>query len=170
MRRIALAAVCGLTLLGYRPCSAAEPNAAEPSEGEKIFALEVRPILREKCFGCHSADADEIKGGFNLDSRQIYVLSNDQAYGVPKGTALHGAAEEDATRVITGIKFPKKQGHRDSVIYVFPRFVDPDYEIIPYPPVAFNPPSRYGRNLSVEIGVEANGKYHGQFIKNTTGR
>ena len=34
-------------------------TAAEPSEGEKLFALKVRPILREKCFGCHSESADD---------------------------------------------------------------------------------------------------------------
>lgn len=103
---------------------------------------------------------------FSLPSEQIYVLSNTQGvYGVPKGQALQGAAEEKPERIVAGIKFPKKFGHRNSVIYVFPRFIGPDYEIIPTPPVAFNPPSKYGRSLAVEIGLQSGGSFHGQFIK-----
>ena len=54
--------------------------AAEPSEGEKLFALQVRPIFREKCFGCHSDEADELKSGFDLSSRESLLHGGD-AYG-----------------------------------------------------------------------------------------
>ena len=55
-------------------------SAAEPSEGEKIFALKVQPILREKCFGCHSPEADELAGGFDISSRDNLLAGGD-AYG-----------------------------------------------------------------------------------------
>ncbi len=58
----------------------ASTEGFEPSEGEKIFALKVRPILREKCFGCHSDAADEIEGGFNLSGRELMLQGGD-SYG-----------------------------------------------------------------------------------------
>ena len=31
-------------------------------EGDRLFTLRVKPILSGKCFACHGAQADEIKG------------------------------------------------------------------------------------------------------------
>ncbi len=59
-------------------CVTAKNNfAADVSDGEKIFALKVRPILRAKCFGCHSDDADELKGEFSLQSRDAMLVGGD---------------------------------------------------------------------------------------------
>ncbi|MBT3479952.1 MAG: DUF1549 domain-containing protein, partial [Opitutales bacterium] len=41
----------------------------EFSEGEKLFALEVMPILADKCFSCHGDDPDEIEGELDLTTR-----------------------------------------------------------------------------------------------------
>lgn len=37
---------------------------------EREFTLKVLPILSDKCFGCHGNDADEIKGEYNMLSRE----------------------------------------------------------------------------------------------------
>jgi mono/diheme cytochrome c family protein len=68
-------------------------GASEPSEGEKIFALKVRPILREKCYGCHSDLADELEGGFNLKSRDS-MLEGGDAYG--EASVVPGDAESSS--------------------------------------------------------------------------
>ncbi|MEM1069024.1 MAG: PSD1 and planctomycete cytochrome C domain-containing protein [Planctomycetota bacterium] len=52
-------------------------QSAEPTEGEKLFALRVQPILREKCFGCHSDEADELEGGFDISSRAKMLAGGD---------------------------------------------------------------------------------------------
>ena len=54
--------------------------AAEPTQGEKLFALTVRPILQEKCFGCHGDEAEQLEGGFDLSSRPAMFEGGD-AYG-----------------------------------------------------------------------------------------
>ncbi|TWU06256.1 PSD1 and planctomycete cytochrome C domain-containing protein [Stieleria varia] len=50
------------------------------SVGEKLFALQVLPIFQDKCFGCHSPDADELQGGFDLSHRSA-MLEGGDAYG-----------------------------------------------------------------------------------------
>lgn len=54
-----------LVLLNCLSISAEE----EFSEGEKLFALEVMPILADKCFSCHGDDPDEIEGELDLTTR-----------------------------------------------------------------------------------------------------
>ena len=41
-------------------------DAAEPSKGEKLFALKVKLLFAEKCIACHGEDPDEIAGGFDM--------------------------------------------------------------------------------------------------------
>ncbi len=62
--------VFAITLL---PAVAAMPVAAadEPIDERveaKHFTLNVLPLLKEKCFGCHGADADDIKGEYDVRS------------------------------------------------------------------------------------------------------
>ena len=42
--------------------------AEEFSEGEMLFALDVKPILANKCFSCHGDDPEEIEGGLDMTS------------------------------------------------------------------------------------------------------
>jgi uncharacterized membrane protein len=35
-----------------------------------FFEKKIRPVLSEKCYGCHSEKADKIKGGLVLDTRE----------------------------------------------------------------------------------------------------
>lgn len=51
--------------------------ATDVSEGEKLFALAVRPIFREKCIACHGADGDELQGGFDLRTRAAMAAGGE---------------------------------------------------------------------------------------------
>ncbi len=89
-------------------------KASEPSEGEKIFALQVRPILREKCFGCHSDAADEIEGGFSLAGRKL-MLEGGDAYGdtaVVPGDAASSALLAMVAREEEGYEMPPKEADK----------------------------------------------------------
>ena len=52
---------------------AAEP----PKEQASFFENKVRPLLVEKCFGCHSAAQKKSKGGLQLDSRDAFFKGGD---------------------------------------------------------------------------------------------
>jgi len=62
-------------LLGFHGNSGA--FAAEPTEGEKLFALKLRPLFSEKCLACHGAEGKKIKGGFDMRSRSSLLKGGD---------------------------------------------------------------------------------------------
>ena len=113
-------------------------------------------------------------GRFKLPPEQIFLLTDaKQYYGTKKGPAPRGAINDGRKEIsVAGIRFRSTILHkRDSVIYVFPKFVGPKGEVLPVPAVEFSPPSAYPRRLEVEIGVdESRPHYHGQYIDNTTER
>ncbi len=43
----------------------------------EFFEKEIRPILTEQCYGCHSASAEKIKGGLRLDSKEAMLKGGD---------------------------------------------------------------------------------------------
>lgn len=45
-------------------------DAAKPTEEQiAFFEKKIRPVLVKHCYECHSSDADSIKGGLALDTR-----------------------------------------------------------------------------------------------------
>lgn len=40
------------------------------SEGLEFFERNIRPVLADRCFKCHSAQSEKLKGGLHLDSRE----------------------------------------------------------------------------------------------------
>lgn len=113
------------------------------------------------------------EGGFDLPADQIYLLTNeDQVYGKKVGSALNGAINDGHSEVkIKGITFRGMKLHRkDSVIYVFPKFIGPDGHVLPVPAAEFSPPGAYASQLAVKIGVDEGRAHNGQYIENTSQR
>ena len=117
-------------------------------------------------------DHQPVRGGdggrFVLPTDQIYVLTNAaQVYGRKKGPALNGAINDGRAKVeVSGIKFRGTKLHsRNSVIYVFPKFIGPDGDVLPVRAVEFSPPGAYTSRLSVTIGVDETRGNHGQYIE-----
>ena len=52
-------------------------SAEGPSEGEKLFALKVKPIFAEKCNACHGDDPKKIKGDFDMRTREAILKGGD---------------------------------------------------------------------------------------------
>jgi hypothetical protein len=60
-----------LTLGG--PCAADAPKptqARSTKQGAEFFEKQIRPILVQNCYQCHSGDPKKAKGGFLLDTRE----------------------------------------------------------------------------------------------------
>jgi len=61
-------------------CSCVAGLAAEPEfspEQIEFFEREVRPLLVQHCFECHSEDAKNLKGGLRLDGRALAIAGGD---------------------------------------------------------------------------------------------
>ena len=87
LKRLALPTViaCGL---GWSGLSKA---AVEPTEGEKLFALKLKPLFNEKCLACHGAEGKKIKGGFDMRSRSSLLMGGDE-FG--KETVILGKGQQ----------------------------------------------------------------------------
>src|SRR5215475_7317718 len=70
------AALAGAVLLSVAPLAQAQPTkgggfADKPTQEQiAFFEKKIRPVLVESCYKCHSAEADKIKGGLTLDTRE----------------------------------------------------------------------------------------------------
>src|SRR5262245_9128864 len=92
---IATAALALLAALAA-PATAAAPKA-DPA-GLEYFEKHVRPVLVEHCYKCHSAQAEKLKGGLRLDSREAVLK------GGHTGTALL-PGEPDKSLLNTALRY-----------------------------------------------------------------
>ena len=51
----------------------------------EFFEKEVRPLLVERCYECHSAKAKELKGGLRVDSRKLLLRGGDTGPAIVPG-------------------------------------------------------------------------------------
>ncbi|MEM9017822.1 MAG: DUF1549 domain-containing protein [Verrucomicrobiota bacterium] len=52
-------------------------SGEEVSEGEKLFALKIKPLFAEKCNACHGDEPDKIKGDFDMRTRESILAGGD---------------------------------------------------------------------------------------------
>jgi hypothetical protein len=82
------------------------PSFAKPDpdtkEGIEFFEKRIRPVLVDKCYSCHSADAEKLKGGLLLDTREGIRRGGDTGPAVVPG-------DEKESLLLTAIRY----GDRD---------------------------------------------------------
>ena len=65
------------------PVVAAQP--AIPAEDLQFFEARIRPVLADHCYKCHSREADKIKGGLMLDTREGMLHGGDTGPALEPG-------------------------------------------------------------------------------------
>lgn len=110
---LVLAATCLSLLCSQRTTWAADAGHEKlnPQAAEKLFALKVYPLLKEKCFGCHSADQDDIRGDLDLLTREKMLKGGESEEpslipGDPEQSPLYQAILWD------GLEMPPKENDR----------------------------------------------------------
>lgn len=90
-RKRALASVRSLgslvvaLLLGFTATSRAADEPKFDAAALEFFEKEVRPILAERCYECHSAKTAEPKGGLRVDSRAAMLVGGDTGPAITPG-------------------------------------------------------------------------------------
>jgi len=84
--------------------------------GSEFFEKNVRPLLAERCYSCHSARAGKTSGGLALDSRDGLLKGGDSGPGLVPGDPdrsllIKAVRHEDDT-----LKMPKKEKLREDQI------------------------------------------------------
>ena len=100
--------------------AADDAKVVAASRAEEVFANRVLPIFREKCFACHGDDPNEIRGEFNMLTREGLLKGgeSDEASlvpGKPAESPLLQAVRWD------GLEMPPKENDRltaEQVAYV----------------------------------------------------
>ncbi len=115
--------VLGLGLFATVSATASE----DYSEGEKLFSLKVKPLLKQKCFSCHNDE--ELKGDLVLTSLDDALLGGETSDEV----LIPGDAE-------------------NSLMYISTTWSDPDYEM-PLRRRTSSPKSRPGRSVTGSMPV-----------------
>jgi hypothetical protein len=75
----------GLLLTFLASASVAAAGEATGEGSAEFFENQVRPLLAESCYSCHSARAKEVKGGLRLDSRERLLTGGDSGPAIVPG-------------------------------------------------------------------------------------
>ena len=86
-------------------------NATEPTEGEKLFALKVKPLFSSRCLACHGEESKKIKGGFDMRTRAALLKGGDE---FENKVLIPGNPEESklylvTTRTVEDYEMPPKE-------------------------------------------------------------
>ncbi len=79
----------------------ANRDANSNEKAARLFTLKILPMLKDKCFGCHGSDADDIKGEYSMLTRNLLLKGGESGTEavVPgetgEGTLLPAIAWED---------------------------------------------------------------------------
>ena len=101
--------VASVYLLGASPVYSDEKETLV--EGEKLFALRVKPLFAEKCLACHGNNPDEIEGGLDLRTREATLAGGDAFENdvVVLGDGKHSMLYVTTTRQEGGYEMPPKE-------------------------------------------------------------
>ena len=108
LHRISIQAI--LVLLAFS-CAAVAAEPAGDAETERLFAVEVLPLLKAKCLACHGDDADDLKGEFDMRTRAGLLRGGESEEpavvpGDPLASPLYQAIRWD------GLEMPPKENDR----------------------------------------------------------
>ncbi|HKB91761.1 MAG TPA: PSD1 and planctomycete cytochrome C domain-containing protein [Opitutaceae bacterium] len=78
---LGLASICAVARLH----AATGVQTAVSSSDMQFFETRIRPVLVDKCYKCHSHDADRVKGGLMLDSREGLLHGGNTGAAITPG-------------------------------------------------------------------------------------
>ncbi len=58
-------------------------SAHAQDDADRLFTTRVLPIMKEKCFGCHGSDPDDIRGDYNMMTRDALIEGSTDVAVVP---------------------------------------------------------------------------------------
>ncbi|MCB1226634.1 MAG: DUF1553 domain-containing protein [Verrucomicrobiales bacterium] len=109
-RRTAVFLSCSLI-----PLAAGLGHAAAPAEALEHFEREVRPLLIDNCYECHSAEK-KIKGGLRLDHRAGWETGGDSGPAIVPGDAETSLIARAISYTDRDLKMPPKRKLSESQI------------------------------------------------------
>lgn len=112
---------CSTFLLFLTVCA----QAAKPTpQQEAFFETNIRPLLSEHCYKCHSAQATKVKGGLLLDSQAGWQNGGDSGDVIEPGNAKGSALMSAVDYADPDTKMPPKYKLNDKEIKALHEWIE----------------------------------------------
>jgi hypothetical protein len=115
-----------IALLAAMPGAVRSDEQPPTREGLAFFESRIRPVLIDRCYGCHSAKAEEIEGGLALDTRAGLLKGGDSGPAIVPGLPDRSLLIKAIRHQDRGLEMPPRtEGGKlpDGVIADFERWV-----------------------------------------------
>jgi len=108
--------LCAAAVVLLGTATEAQQQAAPPLSAEQVefFEKKIRPIFVERCYKCHSAAAEKVKGGLLLDTRDGLLKGGDSGPAIvpgdpDKSILIKAIRQTDELRMPVKEKLPEEQ-------------------------------------------------------------
>ena len=135
-----------LTIVNRSMVSNAIAGSTDPADANvaRLFREKIEPVLKTECFRCHASEAEKVRGGLRLDSREALLEGGDSGPAIVPGKSgesllLHAIRHEDGMAMP-----PKKPKLADLIIADIAKWVDLG---APYPSAS---PSQSSFNSTIQ--------------------
>ncbi len=99
-------------------------SSAADTTGVEFYEKRVRPIFVERCYKCHSADAEKIKGGLRLDTKERWMEGGESGPVVVPGKADQSLMIKAVRYEDEDLQMPPKTKLPDAEIAVLVKWVE----------------------------------------------
>ena len=114
-------------ILVFSPMAALLAAAEQPTvDGLNFFETKIRPVLVERCYKCHSAEAlrqNKLKGELQLDTREAVLKGGETGPGIVPGD-VKASLLLQAIRHEKSLEMPPKSKLSKEVIADFEKCVE----------------------------------------------
>ncbi|MEM9018020.1 MAG: DUF1549 domain-containing protein, partial [Verrucomicrobiota bacterium] len=133
----------GLALAIVFAVTAGRSVVAEAASSEQLdfFERKIRPVLAEKCFSCHSADAKKLKGSLQVDHIEHLLTGGETGSAIVPGDAEKSLLIESIRYGNEDLQMPPKERLDEAIVADFARWID-EGAVWPEEPL----PTRDGKN------------------------
>ncbi len=117
--------------------------------GLEFFETRIRPVLAEKCYKCHAADSEKLKGGLQVDHRDHLMAGGDTGAALEPGDVKGSLLIESLRYKNQDLQMPPKERLNAKVVKDFERWVA-DGAPWPDEPVPLRDSAGHGEGFDLE--------------------
>jgi mono/diheme cytochrome c family protein len=105
-------------------CATCAAAGGADEAGVQFFESRVRPLLAEHCYRCHSADAEEVKAGLRVDSREGLIAGGDGGPALVPGRPGQSRLIEAVRYASPELQMPPRRRLSDEQVADLVRWVE----------------------------------------------
>ncbi|MDF1659395.1 MAG: PSD1 and planctomycete cytochrome C domain-containing protein [Verrucomicrobiales bacterium] len=100
------------------------PIGLTASEELAFFEKKIRPVLAEKCYSCHSADAEKLKGSLQVDHLEHLLAGGETGAAIEPGNAPASLLIESIRYGNEDLQMPPKEKLSDEIVKNFETWIN----------------------------------------------